>query len=88
MADARTPVEKFLWEKIGPPLYYCADCLRAVKVIALPDREPVITRLCECTGQVIAPRKAVASGKGGMSVPTRAKVAWDQAKAAVTGRCA
>lgn len=88
MPDARTPSEKILWEKIGPPLYYCADCLRAVKVVALEGREPRVERKCACTGQIIAPRKAVVAGKGGMNLATRARVAWDQAKAAVTGRCA
>lgn len=88
MADARTPIEKFLWEKVGPPLYYCADCLRAVKVLALPGQEPKITRLCACTGQVIAPRKAVAAGEGGVSLAARVRSKWDQAKAVATGRCA
>ena len=88
MPDARTPAERFMWEKVGPPLYYCAECLRAVKVVALPDQEPKITRTCECTGQIIAPRKAVCVGEGGMDMPTRAKVAWNALKANLTGRCA
>lgn len=88
MPDARTPAERFLWEKVGPPLYYCADCLRAVKLTVIEGQEPRIERKCACTGQVIAPRKALAAGKGGMSYVARARVAWDQAKAAVTGRCA
>lgn len=88
MADARTPAEKWLWDRVGPPLYYCADCLRAVKVVAVEGAEPRVTRMCACTGQIIAPRKAVAVGKGGMNLPTRAKAAWNQAKAAITGRCA
>jgi hypothetical protein len=30
--DQRTSLERALWDQIGPPLYYCSDCLRAVKV--------------------------------------------------------
>lgn len=88
MSDARTPTERLLWEKIGPPLYYCAECLLAVKVTAIEGQEPKVERRCAHTGQIIAPRKAVIVGKGGMNLPTRARVAWDHAKAAVTGRCA
>lgn len=86
--DQRTPTERFLWEKLGPPLYYCADCLRAVKVTAIEGQEPRIERKCAHTGQIIAPRSAVCVGKGGMSLPTRARVAWGQMKASITGRCA
>lgn len=88
MRDDRTPMERRLWELIGPPLYYCAECLRGVRVTTREGQEPVIKRNCLHTGQIIAPRKAVCVGKGGASVGTRARVAWDQAKAAVTGRCA
>ena len=86
--DERTKIERFLWDQIGPPLYYCADCLRGVKVTPIEGQEPKIERKCSHTGQIIAPRKAVAAGKGGMNLPTKAKVAWEQAKASVTGRCA
>ena len=86
--DQRTPTEKWLWEKLGPPLYYCAECLRTVKVTPIKGQEPKVERKCAHTGQIIAPRKAVVAGKGGMNLATRARVAWDQAKAAVTGRCA
>lgn len=86
--DARTPIERFLWDKIGPPLYYCAECLRAVKVTPVEGAEPKVERKCDHRGEIIAPRKAVAVGEGGMNMPARARLAWDQAKAAVTGRCA
>ncbi len=88
MTDARTPLEKFLWEKLGPPLYYCAECLRAVRVKPVEGAEPVVERKCDHTGEIIAPRKAVCVGKGGMNLPTRVRVAYDQTKAAITGRCA
>lgn len=86
--DRRSKIEKFMWEKIGPPLYYCADCLRGVKVTAVEGVEPIVTRRCgpECGPQIIAPRSAVCVGKGGASVPTRVKVAALQAAAAITGR--
>jgi hypothetical protein len=88
MPDERSALERVLWEKIGPPLYYCAECLRTVKVKAREGEAPLIDRPCGHTGEIIAPRKAVCVGKGGASMGTRAKIAWDQAKAAVTGRCA
>lgn len=88
--DQRTAVERVLWEKIGPPLYYCSDCLLAVKVQPVEGAEPVITRPCkqDCGHGIIAPRKAVAVGMGGASMGTKVKVAWNQTKAALTGRCA
>lgn len=88
MKDERTPLERTLWEKIGPPLYYCAECLRGVRVTVRDGQEPEIVRSCGHTGEIIAPRKAVCIGKGGASISTRAHIAWDRAKAAVTGRCA
>ena len=88
MMDARSPLERALWERIGPPLYYCAECLLAVRVTPVEGAEPAVKRKCKHTGQVIAPRKAVCVGKGGMSLPTRVRVAYGQAKAAITGRSA
>ncbi len=84
--DGRTPLQKFLWEKLGPPLYYCSECMRAVKVKPVEGGEPIIERPCGHMAQIIAPRKAVCVGKGGMSLPTRIKVATMQAASAITGR--
>jgi hypothetical protein len=88
MPDQRSEFQKLLWEKIGPPLYYCEDCLRGVKVTPVLNGEPVIKRPCgkECGAAIIAPRTAVCVGKGGASIGTRAKIGWNQIKAAVTGR--
>jgi len=86
VADDRSALEKLLWAKIGPPLYYCADCLRTVKVTPVEGGEPIVKRACEHTGQIMAPRKAICVGKGGMSLPTRVKVAAMQVASAVTGR--
>jgi len=88
MPDQRSAFQKLLWEKIGPPLYYCEDCLRGVRVVAREGQEPVITRPCgsECGAAIIAPRTAVCVGKGGASVGTKARIGWNQLKAAVTGR--
>lgn len=84
--DKRSPVEKLLWVRVGPPLYYCSDCLRTVKVEGEP---PQIHRPCEgCTAEVIAPRKAICVGKGGASTATKIAIRWNQLKAALTGRCA
>lgn len=88
MIDARTDLEKKLWDVIGPPLYYCAECLRGVRVTPVEGGEPIIKRQCAHTGGIIAPRSAICTGKGGASVKTKAQVAWSRVKAAVTGRCA
>jgi hypothetical protein len=85
--DARTPLEKKLWTLVGPPLYYCAQCLRAVKVRAHAGQEPTIQRKCECRGQIIAPRKALAVGEGGMNLRQKVQVTTSQAMSAITGRC-
>ena len=85
--DQRSPLERFAWEKIGPPLYYCATCLRGVGVTPVEGAEPVVKRKCAHEGhQIIAPRKAICVGKGGMSLPTRIRVAAMQAASAITGR--
>jgi len=71
---------------IGPPLYYSKDCLKAVTVSGDP---PVIHRPCEdCNCEVIAPRKAIATGKGGASMKTKVTLSWWKLKALLTGRCA
>lgn len=87
--DQRTRIEKRLWELVGPPLYYCSDCLRAVKVEPRDGAEPVITRPCgdDCGQGIIAPRKAIVTGDGGLSIGDRVKQTYWQAGAALTGRC-
>lgn len=89
MTDQRTPTEKRLDEMLGPPLYYCADCLRAVGVTPREGQEPQITRPCkqDCGNQIMAPRKAIVVGEGGMNFATKAKVSAMQLLAALTGRC-
>ena len=88
--DQRSALEKLAWEKIGPPLYYCADCLRSVRVFPVDGAEPVVDRPCgsECGKQIIAPRKAVVSGKGGMDLPltTRIAIKAGQIASSITGR--
>jgi hypothetical protein len=89
MPDQRSELERKLDALIGPPLYYCADCLRAVKVEPRIGMEPIVTRPCEgaCDKGIIAPRKAIATGEGGLNFTDRAKVAYWQVAAALTGRC-
>lgn len=89
MSDQRSAIERALWEKIGPPLYYCADCLRAVKVEAREGQEPLIERPCQadCRQQIIAPRKAITAGAGGLSFRNKVQARYDQLAAAITGRC-
>lgn len=87
MPDNRTDLEKKLWDKIGPPLYYCSECLRAVEVKAVAGHEPEIKRPCACNAQIFAPRKAIAHGEGGMNMTDRIKLGYWQLGAALTGRC-
>lgn len=84
--DARTPLEKVLWERIGPPLYYCAECMRGVKVTPVEGAEPIVKRKCDHTGQIIAPRRAICVGKGGASMGTKVRIVAMQAASAITGR--
>ena len=88
MPDQRTDLQRRLDDLIGPPLYYCADCLRGVKVTPVAGGEPVIQRPCgnDCGHQIIAPRKAIAAGKGGLNMRDRLKVTAWQIGAALTGR--
>lgn len=88
MPDRRSPLQRKLDEVIGPPLYYCSDCLCAVKVTVREGQEPAIVRPCgeDCGHQIIAPRKAIATGEGGLSLPDRIKVAASQLGSALTGR--
>lgn len=87
MPDQRTPLERKAWDLIGPPLYYCAECLRGVKVTAVEGAEPKIKRRCDCNAQIIAPRKAIAAGKGGLNFANKIKLGAMQMGAAITGRC-
>ena len=84
--DQRTPLERALWDRIGPPLYYCAECMRGVKVTPVDGGEPIVERKCEHTGQIIAPRRAICVGKGGASMGTKVRIVAMQAASAITGR--
>jgi hypothetical protein len=76
-----------MWETIGPPLYYCAECLRAVSVTAA-DPEPIVARACDhADAQIIAPRNAICVGEGGLSFADQVRVSWRQVLAYLTGRC-
>ena len=88
MTDARTPTEKLLWDKLGPPLYYCAECLLAVDVTPVEGGEPIVHRRCGHDGQIIAPRKSILAGEGGLNFTDRVKISWWQLLASITGRCA
>lgn len=86
MQDERSQGEKLAWRMLGPPLYYCATCMRKVNV-TVADGQPVISRNCTHDGhQVIAPRRAVVAGEGGLSTVNKVKMAWWSAAAKVTGR--
>lgn len=87
--DLRSDMERALWERVGPPLYYCSECLRAVKVTPIENAEALIERPCvECKDAGInAPRKAIVAGEGGLNWTDSVKVKYWQIAAALTGRC-
>lgn len=88
MPDQRSRLERILWEKVGPPLYHCADCLRAVTVTPVEGAAPHVERPCgpECGPGIIAPRRAVCVGKGGATMRTKAQIGWMKLAALLTGR--
>lgn len=81
MIDDRTEGERLAWKLLGAPLYYCGECMRTAHV-----SEGVIKRKCSHTGEVIAPRRAILVGKGGLTPANRATQAFDKAYSAITGR--
>jgi len=87
--DQRSTLEKRLDTLIGPPLYYCADCLRAVKVTPIEDIGYSIKRPCDeqCSHEIIAPRKSILAGEGGLNFKDRVTQSWRQLAAKLTGRC-
>ena len=88
MPDKRSVLDWVLWDHIGPPLYYCEDCMLAVKVTPVEGAEPVLERPCtECKSQIIAPRSAIMPGEGGLNRVDRVRQGYRQLAAALTGRC-
>lgn len=85
--DARTPLEKILWEVIGEPLYYCGECLKYVSV-SEKNGEVKIKRNCNHEGPIMAPRKSILSGKGyaGLTIKNKIKVKYSQLASRITGR--
>jgi len=86
--DARTPFEKFLWNTIGEPLYYCKECLRCVHVKE-KDGVVIVKRNCEHNeAQIMAPRKSYLSGNGfaGLNTGNKVKATYQQIAARITGR--
>ena len=82
--DERTPGEKRAWELLGPPLYYCSECLRKVDI----KERGIVSRRCDHhTAQIIAPRRSILAGKGGLSFTNKVRMAGFQLGAALTGRC-
>jgi len=89
MPDKRPDSQKKIDALFGMPLYYCAECLCAISVKAVPGYEPVIDRKnCSCPDgtQIMAPRKAIAVGVGGASLNTKRKIALMKLKAFLTQR--
>lgn len=81
-SDERTAGERLAWRLLGPPLYYCEHCLRKVDVAG-----GQVTRQCEHEqARVIAPRRAIVAGAGGLTPANKLRLAWWQAAARITGR--
>jgi hypothetical protein len=88
MTDARTPVEKLLWNTIGEPLYYCEECL---KYVSVKDDNGVVTIKRHCDhndARILAPRKSFLSGTGyaGLTIPNKVKATFGQVASKLTGR--
>lgn len=82
--DGRSAAERAAWRLIGPPLYYCEECLVGVTVKGDP---PVVIRHCEhADARIIAPRRAIISGDGTLNAPNKMRMAFAKAKANLTGR--
>jgi len=79
-----------LLDLLGEPLYYCSECKRRVRVNERDGMEPEIIRFCEHSdAMVIAPRKAILVGEGGMkSLPLATRLKWKARSIAsdLTGR--
>jgi hypothetical protein len=90
MADRRSVLQQRLDDLVGRPLYYCAECQRPVSVTPVTGADPIIARPCgpECDGApILAPRKSILVGEGGMNWQQQVTQTWRQVAAAVTGRC-
>jgi hypothetical protein len=81
MIDQRSSGERLAWKLFGAPLYYCGDCMRKVKVVGSE-----IQRSCGHGGQVIAPRRAILAGEGGLNPVNKVVHTFDRAYSAVLGR--
>lgn len=85
--DGRSAAEKAAWALVGPPLYYCEHCLLAVQVTS-GESGPNIKRRCShSTARIIAPRRAIVAGKGGLPPLRKLQAAAQIAIASATGRC-
>lgn len=89
MPDQRSAIEKRLDAAIGPPLYYCSECLRGCKVTPKEGTEPEVVRPCgqDCGHQIFAPRRSILAGEGGLQFADKVRVKWHQIAASLTGRC-
>ncbi len=86
MPDLRSNTQKKIDAALGMPLYYCSECLRMCRVTA--GDPPKIHRPCtDCKDAgIIAPRRAVAVGRGGASMKVKTKIAWLKILSALTQR--
>lgn len=84
--DRRSAAERLMWERIGPPLYYCADCMLEVKVYPKEGEPPVVQRRCEHTGQIMAPRRAIVSGTGKLNTRNSLRMLISRIAASMLGR--
>lgn len=88
MPDLRSEWQKKKDSALGMPLYYCAECKLEVSVTTSSSGEVIIKKPCsDCKAEVIAPRRAIAVGKGGVSIKTQSKILFYKLLAYMTGRC-
>jgi hypothetical protein len=84
VSDDRSYGERMAWRMLGAPLYYCEDCLRRVNVAGDP---PEVVRSCDhADARVIAPRRAIVHGEGGLSPANKLRMSAYKIASAITGR--
>lgn len=83
--DGRSALERAAWRLIGPPLYYCEHCLVGVDVSG--GDQPVVKRNCSHdSARIIAPRRSILAGAGGLSFANKVRMVIARAKSSLTGR--
>jgi hypothetical protein len=87
MTDLRTPFMRWLDRVLGLPLYYSSRCRLRVRVRVTADGVDIARPCGVCDCEVMAPRKSILAGEGGLNFVSRVRMRWYRLAAALTGRC-